>query len=116
VTVSPDFFNRTLEVWRIVSTDDGMGGTTTDLVQQDDIDAKVDQPSAVEMQTAAQWESEHSHNVYAAPSADVRRGDELRGVEPTTGKAQKFRVLSTVAPSTAIYLKARCELDQAEGT
>ncbi|GGV86725.1 hypothetical protein GCM10010294_67700 [Streptomyces griseoloalbus] len=102
--------NRTLQVWRIVATDDGAGGQDTTLVRQADAAAKVDQPSAAERTLAAQAGSEHTHNVYLQPTADVRRGDELRG------DGQTFRVLSVVQPSAPIYSKAECQLIQKEGT
>lgn len=101
--------NRTLEVWRVVATDDGAGGQDTALIRQADVAAKVDQPSASERMLAAQAGSEHTHSVYLLPTADVLRGDELRG------GGQTFRVLSVVQPSSPIYSKAECQLIQKEG-
>jgi len=106
------WLNRTLQVWRRVGTDDGYGGqTSTDVRQPDDVRAKVDQPSASERLLAAQTSSEHTHNIYLLPDADVRRGDELRG--EATG--ERWRVLHVVAPSTARYRKAESQLIQGEG-
>jgi head-tail adaptor len=101
--------NRTLEVWRTGRIPDGLGGWTTTTARQGDVAAKVDQPSASERMLAAQAGSEHSHNVYVQPTADVRRGDELRG------GTQVFRVLAVVQPSSPVYSKAECQLIQKEG-
>ncbi|WUI00209.1 phage head closure protein [Spirillospora sp. NBC_00431] len=103
------WLNRVLEVWRPETTDDGAGGQDVTYVRKDDVAAKVDQPTTAERMLAAQAGTDHDHTVYLAPSADVRRGDELRG------DGQVLRVLSTVTPSTPRYLKAACELTQTEG-
>lgn len=87
-----------------------MGGSTTTLVRKPDVKAMVVQPSAKEQIVAQQDDSLHSHRVYLMPSADVRRGDELRG------NGQKFRVVSVVQPSTPNYSKAFVELIQPEGS
>ena len=58
---------------------------------------------------AQQAGSEHPHTVYVQPTADVRRGDELRDGD------QVFRVLSVVEPSSPVYRKAECQLVQKEG-
>lgn len=101
--------NRTLAVWRPTTVDDGAGGQETTYVHQGDVRAKADQPSAAEQMLAAQARSSHSHNVYLLPSAEVDRGDQLRGDNQT------FRVLAVVQPSTARYSKAQCELIQSQG-
>ncbi|MFG2837031.1 head-tail adaptor protein [Streptomyces zaomyceticus] len=101
--------NRTLEVWRTVSTPDGGGGYETALVRQADVLAKVDQPSASERMLAQQGGAEHTHSVYLLPGADVRRGDELRG------GGQAFRAVSVVEPSAPVYRKAECQLIESEG-
>lgn len=106
--------NRILEVHRLETADDGHGGQSTQLVLKGTVRAKVDQPSPTERLIAAQGESRHSHNVYVLPTADVRRGDELRGTD-ALGNAQVFRVESVVQPSTPVYSKALCELTQSEG-
>lgn len=109
------FFNRQLEVWRPVTTDDGYGGQDTVYVQQPGtVRAKVDQPSNADRMLAAQASSKHDHTVFLLPRADVRRGDELRGTD-RLGQAQVFRVLATVQPSTPIYSKAPCQLTQHGG-
>lgn len=100
--------NRTLTVWRPDVTSDGAGGQTVVLVEMGEVPAKVDQPTAAERQEADRWGAEHSHTVYFEVSADVARGDELRG------GGQTFRVLATVKPSRGTYLKAPVTLQQAE--
>jgi SPP1 family predicted phage head-tail adaptor len=101
---------RELAVWRPTRTPDGYGGHTTELVQQPDtVAAKVEPPSATERMVAAQARSEHTHNVYLLLTADVRRGDELRG------DGQSFRVLDVGEPSSPVYRKAQTQLIQSEG-
>lgn len=106
--------NRRLEVWRPTTADDGAGGQETTLVLQGTVRAKVDQPSPTERLVAAQAGSKHSHDVFLLPTADVLRGDELRGTDGL-GQAQKFRTLSVVQPSRPVYSKALCELIQTGG-
>lgn len=109
------YMNRKLEVWRPTTVSDGAGGQETTLVQQAlPVRAKVDQPSPTERLIAQQAGSNHSHDVFLLPAADVRRGDELRGTDGL-GTAQVFRVLSVVQPSRPVYSKAFCELIQSEG-
>ena len=109
------FFNRRLQVWRPVTVDDGYGGQETTFVQQPGtVRAKVDQPSNADRMLAAQARSLHDHTVFLLPRADVRRGDELRGIDQL-GQAQVFKVLATVQPSTPVYSKAPCQLIQREG-
>ncbi|MFJ6386445.1 head-tail adaptor protein [Streptomyces sp. NPDC091972] len=104
--------NRKLEVWRPVSSPDGYGGQSTTLaLQPAPVAAKVDQPSASDRLVAAQTDSDHSHDIYLQPSADVRRGDELR--DEATG--EQWRVFAVVAPSTPVYRKAQAQLIQGEG-
>ncbi|MFF1321441.1 head-tail adaptor protein [Streptomyces chartreusis] len=105
--------NRSLAVYRPQTDDDGHGGETTTLVLQGTVRAKVDQPSPTERLVAAQAQSRHSHDIFMLPSADVRRGDELRGVD-ALGNDQVFRVQSVVQPSTPVYTKALVELTQGE--
>ncbi|MEU9654197.1 head-tail adaptor protein [Streptomyces sp. NPDC048110] len=106
------WLNRELEVWRPQSVPDGHGGeTTTDVRQPDPVRAKVDQPTPTERLVAAQTTSRHSHTVYLLPTADVRRGDELR--DASTG--ERWRVLSVVEPSSTRYRKAEAELTQGQG-
>ncbi len=108
------YLNRELTVWRPGAADDGHGGQTTLFVEAGTVRAKVDQPSPTERMVAAQTTSRHSHNVYLAPGADVRRGDQLRGTD-ALGTAQVFRVQAVVQPSVPVYSKALVELIQAEG-
>jgi hypothetical protein len=106
------WLNRELQVWRPESTPDGYGGqTTSPALQPDTVRAKVDQPTASERLLAAQTDSEHTHSIYLVPTADVRRGDELR--DPTT--AESWRVLHVVGPSSTRYRKAESQLIQGEG-
>ncbi|MDN3021542.1 head-tail adaptor protein [Streptomyces sp. S.PB5] len=106
------WLNRALQVWRSEETDDGHGGQTSTYVRQpDDVRAKVDQPSATDRLLAAQTSSEHSHDIFLLPTADVRRLDELR--DETTGEV--WKVLHVVGPSTARYRKAQAQLIQGEG-
>lgn len=106
------WLNRSLQVWRPRSTDDGYGGQTTTHVQQPEpVRAKVDQPSATDQLLAAQTRSKHSHDVFLLPDADVRRLDELR--DASTGES--WKVLHVVAPSSTRYRKAQSELIQGEG-
>ncbi|GAA2790059.1 phage head closure protein [Streptomyces showdoensis] len=100
--------NRTLEVWRPVTADDGYGGQGTTLVHQADVRAKVDQPGASERMLAQQASAEHTHDVYLLPDADVQRGDELRG------RGQRLRVKQVVEPSATRYSRAECQLIQQE--
>lgn len=101
--------NRTLTVFRPQTVDDGSGGQTVTLVQVGTVRAQVNQPSAAERQTAAQWGSEHTHTIHTPAGADVARGDELRG------DGQTFRVISTVTNSRTTYTRAEAELIQLEG-
>ncbi|MEV7282872.1 phage head closure protein [Streptomyces sp. NPDC093111] len=100
--------NRTLEVWRPATTDDGYGGQESTYVHQGDVRGKVDQPSASERMLAQQAGAEHTHDVYLLPNADVQRGDELRG------GGQRLRVKQVVEPSATRYRKAECQLIQTE--
>ncbi|MEV1006127.1 phage head closure protein [Streptomyces sp. NPDC049881] len=102
--------NRTLAVWRVTTVPDGAGGQATSWTQAGTVAAKVDQPSARERMLAQQAGSEHTHNVYLLPTADVRRGDELRD------GAERYRVLAVISPSTPIYRRADVHLIQTEGT
>ncbi|MFB6517444.1 head-tail adaptor protein [Streptomyces sp. NPDC056401] len=106
--------NRVLQVWRPGTAADGAGGQETVLALQGTVRAKVDEPSNADRLLAAQSGSEHTHTVFLAPGADVRRGDELRGTD-RLGTAQALRVLAVVSPSTPVYRKAPCQLIQREG-
>ena len=103
------WLNRTLQVCRPATSGDGTGGQQVIYVQQADVRAKVDQPTTAERMLAQQAGARHTHTVYLLPTADVRRGDELRG------GGQVLRVLATSTPSTPRYLRAECELIQPEG-
>lgn len=104
------WLNRTLQVWRPVTVDDGYGGQETTLVrQEDDVRGKVDQPSASDRMLAQQAGAEHTHDVFLLPAADVARGDELHG------GGQVLKVTSVVEPSSTRYRKAECKLIEREG-
>src|SRR5690606_41885803 len=106
--------NRRLVEWREMTTDDGAGGEETVVAKEATVRGKVAQPPPTERLIAQQSGSRHSHNIYLAPRANVRRGDELRGTD-ALGNAQRFRVQSVVQPSTPVYSKALVELTQSEG-
>lgn len=108
------YLTRRLEVWRTVTVDDGAGGQETTHALQSTVRAKVDQPSATERLVAAQAGSTHSHDIWLLPSADVHRGDQLRGTD-ALGQSQVFRVLSVVQASRPVYSKVFAELLQDEG-
>lgn len=95
--------NRSLDVWRAATAVDEGGGIEEVTVNVGTVRCKVDQPSAAEQMVAAQFQAKHTHTVYVLPGADVQRGDELR----TTGET--YRVIATMVPSRAIYLKALTE-------
>lgn len=106
------WLNRALQVWRPETAPDGHGGRTTSHVQQPEpVRAKVDQPSATDRLLAAQTRSEHSHDIFLLPDADVRRLDELRDA----GTGEKWKVLHVFGPSSSRYRKAQSQLIQAEG-
>ncbi|MGW1035009.1 head-tail adaptor protein [Streptomyces antibioticus] len=106
------WLNRSLDVWRPRTDDDGHGGqTTTHVRQPDPVAAKVDQPGVAEGNTGAATAGEHTHDIYLQPGTDVRRLDELR--DPATGEA--WQVRQVLGPSTARYRKAQCRLMQTEG-
>ncbi|MEU2450058.1 head-tail adaptor protein [Streptomyces sp. NPDC012765] len=105
------WLNRTLQVWRPNETPDGAGGQDVTLVRRpDDVRAKVDQPGTAERTLAMQAGTEHSHTVYLLPSADVARGDELRG------GGQVLKVRSVAEPSSTRYRRAECKLIEPEGS
>jgi head-tail adaptor len=97
------------EVWRRTETADAMGGRATTWALVGTVRCKVDVPSVSERELADQWQALHSHNVFVMPSADVRRGDELRG-GPLV-----LRVLSVVEPSRPDYRRALCSAEQTRG-
>ncbi|MGW1127459.1 head-tail adaptor protein [Streptomyces sp. NPDC002526] len=103
------WLNRTLQVWRPTTTEDGYGGEDVTLVRQGDVGGKVDQPSPTDQTVAQQAGAVCTHSIYLLPTADVRRGDELRGA------GQTFAVHAVIQPSGPRYNKALCELRQAEG-
>lgn len=101
--------NTRREVWRSSMVADPMGGRSRSWAKVGDVRCKVDIPSAREREMGGQWSAEHTHSVFLAPSADVRRGDEIRG------GAYPLRVLAVVEPSSGRYRKALCRELQPEG-
>jgi SPP1 family predicted phage head-tail adaptor len=99
-----------LDVWRPGEVDDDQGGTVVALVKVDRIRAKVSQPAAAEQIEAQQAGTTMTMIVHMKPTADVRRGDELRRAD-----GDKLRVKYTIHPSEAVYLRADCEQIQSEG-
>lgn len=95
------------EVWRPSVSGDGMGGLPREFARVGVVRCKVDLPSAKEREQAGRWGAEMSHVVFLLPTADVRRGDELRGEGPS------LRVLAVYEPSRRRYLKALCSAEQA---
>lgn len=105
--------NRRMSLHRRVSTDSGSGGLIDTWVNQGTVACRVSQPSATERMLAHQSGAVHTHAVYLAASADVRRGDRLR--DAATGET--WRVMATVYPSVAgTYLRADAELIQTDGS
>ncbi|MFX4294100.1 phage head closure protein [Streptomyces bohaiensis] len=101
-----------LEVWRPVDVPDGAGGRTRTWQQVGAIRASVSQPTTRERMLAAQAGSDHDHTVYTQPTADVRRGDELR-----TGEGpDRYRVIAVSFPSRRRYRRCETQLTQHEGS
>jgi len=105
--------NRRCHVWRNVTAQDSVGGTTTALtkVSTRPVPVKVSQPASVEQLEAQRAGASFSVIVHAKPRADIRRGDELRFLDD----GDDLRVKSTIVPSTPVYLRADCEQVQPEG-
>lgn len=101
---------ETLTVWRPTSTSDGQGGSSTTLAQVGSVRAKVSQPAAAEQIEAQQAGTSMTMIVHMRPTADVRRGDELRRAD-----GDHLRVKYTIHPSEPEYLRADCEQIQSEG-
>lgn len=97
------------EVWRPTETTDSMGGRSVAFAQVGTVKCKVDMAGQAESEQGDRWGAELTHTVFFLPSADVRRGDELRG------GSLVLRVLAVVEPSSVIYRKALCRADQAQG-
>ncbi|GGS47754.1 phage head closure protein [Streptomyces violaceus] len=103
--------NNRVAVWRSVTADDGGGGQSTSWTFMYDLRARLSQPSARERQAAEQAGAELTHIVYLQPSADVRRGDELRLATGTV----VLEVTATFQPSeSGTYLRADCTARQSE--
>ena len=101
---------ETLQVWRSVSVEDDLGGSSDTMARVGTVRAKVSQPAAVEQVEAMQAGSSLTMIVHMRPDADVRRGDELRRAD-----GDRLRVRYTLHPSERVYLRADCEQMQSEG-
>jgi head-tail adaptor len=100
--------NRTVPVWRASTVDDGGGGQETTWAQVATVRARRSQPTARERQAADQAEARLDETWYFHPTADVRRGDELR--PPGRGVAEVFAVFEPSEDGT--YLRADCTVRQ----
>lgn len=101
--------NRTLQVWRATPTPDAGGGQAVTRTQVAAVPARVSDPSSTELTLGQRAEARRTHDVYFLPTADVRRGDELRG------GGLVLDVIGTMRPSRVVYLKAECESTDSEG-
>ncbi|HVK21372.1 MAG TPA: head-tail adaptor protein [Actinokineospora sp.] len=101
--------NRAAEVWRRSEVDDGIGGRDTLWVKVAAVRARFSQPGVAERDAGPTNLGDLTHQVYLAPGADVRRGDQVRD------GALVLRVMAVLTPSAEIYLRADCEQLQAEG-
>jgi hypothetical protein len=111
IPISAGELREKLTVWRPTEVSDGQGGWTLTLVEQSrPVRAKVSQPSAEEQIEAQRAGAALMLPVHLLPTADVRRGDELRRPD-----GDRLRVKFTIHPSEPVYLLASCEQLQAEG-
>lgn len=101
--------NRVLTVRRPVLVTDPGGGQSTTWTEVGEVAVRISQPTATERTVAQQDLAQLTHIVYAAPGADVRRGDELADTALT------LRVLATLQPSEPVYLRCECEQRQPDG-
>lgn len=114
--------DQELDVWREGLSPDGSGGRRKQWACTGSVWAMVSQPQARERVLAQQAGSRHDHIVHLAPDADVRRSDRLRYHVAEPGSVNPdakpyFRVISVIRPSKSdVYLRAECELIQAEGS
>lgn len=99
--------NTTVPVWRASTVDDGGGGQETVWAQVAVLRARRSQPSARERQAADQSSARLDETWYFQPSADVRRGDELRP------PGRVLAVFAVFQPSVrGTYLRADCTAQQ----
>lgn len=110
MTIEAHELREKLAVWRPTDVDDGQGGTSVELAEQGFVWAKVSQPAAAEQIEAQQAGTTMTMIVHLKPTADVRRGDELRRPD-----GDRLRVKYTIHPSEPEYLRADCEQIQSEG-
>lgn len=104
--------NRRLEVRRATAAPDGQGGQSRTWTVVATVPARLSQPSDTERTSGAQHGVDITHSVYLAPTADVRRGDELRLLD---GDGEVLDVEATLRPSAPAYLRADCTARQREG-
>jgi head-tail adaptor len=95
--------NRTVQVWRETSVDDGGGGQETTWVHLSTPRGRKSQPSARERTAADQAGAELTETWYFNPGTDVRRRDELRP------PGRVLKVVAVFEPSEDdVYLRADC--------
>lgn len=70
--------NVDAEVWRLVSVSDGQGGWTETPAYDHDERVRISPAGSSEVLVAAQQSLTLTHDAYGLPSADLRRGDQLR--------------------------------------
>ncbi|MFF5958469.1 phage head completion protein [Streptomyces luteogriseus] len=99
--------NTSVPVWRASTVDDGGGGQETTWAQTSNPRARRSQPSARERQAADQAGAELNETWYFHPTADVRRGDELR---PPGRVLEVIAIFEPSEPGT--YLRADCTVRQ----
>lgn len=87
--------NRTPNLWRLVETSDGMGGSTTTWQLQGTVEARFSAPSPSERSAAAQEGVEVDHDVYLLPDVDVQRGDRL------VDGGQTLEIVAVTVPSVS---------------
>lgn len=104
-----------LEVWRPAGETDAGGGESITYSHVGDIRCQVSQPSREERRTAQREGADLSHVLHMSATADVARGDQLRGSVPSALDGRCLRVTATVSNSRATYLRVECEATQPEG-
>lgn len=102
--------NRSFTVERRQLTADAGGGQVTAWAELGEVMLRVSQPTTAERVAAQQDLGDLTHVVYAAPGTDIKRGDRLRDATLT------LRVMATLEPSEAAYLRCDCEQRQPDGS
>lgn len=97
----------TLDQWRPIPTADAGGGQSVVLVNLGTLRCRRRQPIvAVEGELAAQDVANVTEVVYVAPTADVKRNDELHFGDDV------LDVHAVYTPSLPVYRRADCRLRQ----